>query len=64
MRTEQIVVNTDKLIRKGKKSKIPGSVDPMLCTLTKEVIEDEKYLYELKWDGYRTGSFLMFKKER
>ncbi len=34
-------------------SKIPDSVEPMLCTLTKDVIEDEKYLYELKWDGYR-----------
>jgi bifunctional non-homologous end joining protein LigD len=43
----------DNLARLGKKSKIPGSVQPMLCTLTKEVIEDPKYLYELKWDGYR-----------
>ena len=54
----------DKLIRKGKKSKIPGSVDPMLCTLTKEVIEDEKYLYELKWDGYRIISYVQKGKVR
>ena len=32
---------------------MPASIAPMLCTLTKEVIQDEKYLYELKWDGYR-----------
>jgi bifunctional non-homologous end joining protein LigD len=54
----------DKLIRKGKKSKIPGSVDPMLCTLTREVIEDEKYLYELKWDGYRIISYVQKGKVR
>ncbi|HXB30022.1 MAG TPA: non-homologous end-joining DNA ligase [Puia sp.] len=54
----------EKLIRKGKKSKIPGSVDPMLCTLTREVIEDEKYLYELKWDGYRIISYVQKGKVR
>ena len=47
-----------KLIKHGVKSKIPASVSPMLCTLTKEVIQDEKYLYELKWDGYRIISSL------
>ena len=36
----------------------------MLCTLTKEVIEDEKYLYELKWDGYRIISFVQKGKVR
>ena len=30
----------------------------MLCTLTKEVIQDKKYLYELKWDGYRIISYV------
>jgi bifunctional non-homologous end joining protein LigD len=44
---------TEKLIKGGIKSKMPGSVAPMLCTLTKEVIQDDTYLYELKWDGYR-----------
>ena len=46
-------ITLDKLISLGRKSKIPSSTEPMLCTLTKEVIEDSKYLYELKWDGYR-----------
>lgn len=44
---------TEQLILKGVKSKMPASVSPMLCTLTKEVIPDDRYLYELKWDGYR-----------
>jgi bifunctional non-homologous end joining protein LigD len=38
---------------KGTKRPIPTSVKPMLCTLTKEVVQDPAYLYELKWDGYR-----------
>jgi bifunctional non-homologous end joining protein LigD len=40
-------------MQKGVKSKMPAAVSPMLCTLTKEVIQDDRYLYELKWDGYR-----------
>ena len=30
----------------------------MLCTLTKEVVQDEDYLYEVKWDGYRIISYI------
>jgi bifunctional non-homologous end joining protein LigD len=37
----------------GKKAEMPVSVSPMLCTLTREVIQDPEYLYEFKWDGYR-----------
>ena len=51
-------------IHKGRKSKIPGSVKPMLCTLTKEVIRDDRYLYELKWDGYRMVSYVQNGKVR
>lgn len=38
---------------KGIKKSMPDKVSPMLCTLTKEPVSDEDYLYELKWDGYR-----------
>jgi bifunctional non-homologous end joining protein LigD len=47
------IIAYETLVKRGIKSKIPASVSPMLCTLTKEVIQDEKFLYELKWDGYR-----------
>jgi hypothetical protein len=30
---------------------MPGEIAPMLCTLTKEPIDDRDYLYEIKWDG-------------
>jgi len=32
---------------------MPEHIEPMLCTLVKEPIESEEYIYELKWDGYR-----------
>jgi bifunctional non-homologous end joining protein LigD len=35
---------------------MPEHVDPMLCTLVKDPIESEEYIYELKWDGYRIVS--------
>ena len=43
---------------KGKKSPIPASVSPMLCTLTKEPVSDPEYLFEIKWDGYRIISYV------
>ncbi len=45
-------------IKKGKKAPIPSSVAPMLCTLTREPIDDPNYLYEVKWDGYRIISYV------
>lgn len=35
------------------KRKVPGHVLPMLCTLVKQPVDNEEYLYENKWDGYR-----------
>lgn len=46
------------VIKKGKKAPIPSQVAPMLCTLTKDPINDPAYLYEVKWDGYRIISFV------
>ena len=43
---------------KGRKSPIPASVSPMLCTLMKEPVSDPEYLYEIKWDGYRIISYV------
>jgi bifunctional non-homologous end joining protein LigD len=51
-------VSIDDLKKQGIKKAIPKSVKPMLCTLTKEVVPDEDYLYEVKWDGYRIISYI------
>ena len=45
------------LIAKGQRSPMPSRLSPMLCTLTKEPIDDDNYLYEIKWDGYRIMSY-------
>jgi bifunctional non-homologous end joining protein LigD len=34
-------------------SKQPEVIQPMLATLVKEPFNDESYIYEVKWDGYR-----------
>jgi bifunctional non-homologous end joining protein LigD len=46
------------LKKQGIKKAMPKSVRPMLCTLTKEVVADDDYLYEVKWDGYRIISYI------
>lgn len=43
---------------------MPAHVEPMLCTLVKEPVESEEYLYELKWDGYRIVSSVENKQVR
>src|SRR6185437_10053827 len=45
-------------IKNGKKCAMPASVKPMLCTLIAEPFNDEDWLYELKWDGYRIIAFI------
>src|SRR3954469_17117477 len=47
-----------KTIAMGKKVSFPDRVDPMLATLVEKVSNDPKYLYEVKWDGYRIIAFV------
>lgn len=50
------VVDVD--FKKGTKSPMPQSLSPMLCTLIKKPFNDEQFLYEVKWDGYRIMAFI------
>src|SRR3569833_2887681 len=52
-------IDINDLKEKGIRKSMPASIKPMLCTLTKEVVQDEDYLYELKWDGYRIISYFI-----
>lgn len=52
------------LIAQGIKRAMPKTIKPMLCSLTKDVVRDDEYLYEIKWDGYRIVSFIADKKVR
>lgn len=51
-------------VKKGKKTAMPTAIAPMLCTLTREPIDDPDYLYEVKWDGYRIISYVQKGKVR
>ena len=53
-----------KTVSKGRKAPMPSHVSPMLCTLTREPINDEDYIYEIKWDGYRIISHVSGLKVR
>jgi bifunctional non-homologous end joining protein LigD len=46
-------------IGKGKKSKIPIGMKPMLATLVDEPFDDPEWIYEVKWDGYRALGFCL-----
>ncbi|MEZ2334665.1 DNA ligase D [Mucilaginibacter sp. RCC_168] len=61
---ENVQLSLTELIRQGIKKAMPKAVKPMLCTLTKEVVPDDDYIFEVKWDGYRIISFIEDKKVR
>ncbi|SEN03328.1 bifunctional non-homologous end joining protein LigD [Mucilaginibacter gossypiicola] len=50
--------STEELKKQGTRKAMPKVIRPMLCTLTKEVIENTDYIYEVKWDGYRIISYI------
>ena len=57
-----------RLVRQGKKKRDPGPEEPMLATLVPEPFDDEDWLYEVKFDGYRVqayaagGSFRLYSR--
>ena len=42
----------------GKKAKFPTSISPMLATLVDKPFDEEGWIYEVKWDGYRALAFI------
>jgi bifunctional non-homologous end joining protein LigD len=53
---EKAGTDTKTVLNEGVRKAMPKTVSPMLCTLTKDVVADDDYLYEIKWDGYRIVS--------
>src|SRR5215208_2819634 len=39
-------------------SPVPGNIRPMLAKLIKEPFNDPEWLFEIKWDGYRSLAYL------
>lgn len=48
------------LLIKGKDAttKLPGFIRPMLATLKKEPFDSPEWLFEIKWDGYRSLAYI------
>src|SRR5215213_17443 len=46
------------LLQKGKAGPMPENLSPMLATLVTEPVEETGWLYEMKWDGYRSIVYL------
>ena len=46
------------LLQKGKRSPFPSNIQPMLATLVDKPFDEKGWVYEVKWDGYRTLAFL------
>ncbi len=45
-------------VNKGKKEKFPADIEPMLTTLVDRPFDADGWLYEIKWDGYRSLAYL------
>jgi bifunctional non-homologous end joining protein LigD len=43
---------------RAKRSALPLNITPMLATLADQPFDDAGWLYEIKWDGYRTLAFI------
>jgi bifunctional non-homologous end joining protein LigD len=42
----------------GKKARFPANLKPMFASLVEKPFNDEGWLYEIKWDGYRALAYL------
>ena len=41
------------IVAKGKAMPMPVNIEPMLATLVTEPVNEQGWVYEMKWDGYR-----------
>ena len=51
-------IDAQAILKKAPKGKIPAGIKPMLATLVNEPFDDPDWIYEVKWDGYRTLGFI------
>ena len=46
------------LLQSGNKTDFPQDLKPMLATLVDKPFDEPGWLFEVKWDGYRTIIYL------
>ena len=44
----------ESLLKSAPKAKMPVKLQPMKATLVREPFDDAGWVYEIKWDGYRS----------
>ena len=49
------------LLQKAEKSAFPKNIAPMLATLVDKPFDEEGWLYEVKWDGYRARCIFKYR---
>src|SRR5205807_2282467 len=47
-----------KTLKGTERAPMPRAITPMLATLVDEPFDDDQWLFEIKWDGYRAVAFL------
>lgn len=55
---KKVSTEIENLLKQGERSPMPTGIIPMLATLTDEPFDDKDWLYEIKYDGYRTVAYL------
>ena len=56
--TTQDILTKNSPKKRTKRNNIPSFVSPMLATLIEKPFDDENWLFEIKWDGYRALAFI------
>lgn len=56
--TQKQAYNITDLLKKSPKQVFYTAVQPMLATLIDEPFDDQNWVYEVKWDGYRAVAFM------
>ncbi len=41
----------------ARKTSMPEAIQPMMATLVDDAFDDESWIYEIKWDGYRSVAY-------
>ncbi|MCE3278532.1 MAG: ligase [Bacteroidetes bacterium] len=59
---ESVEKDADEILKSAPKGKFPSALKPMLATLVDKPFEEEGWVYEVKWDGYRAVAFCNKKK--
>src|SRR5205085_8010516 len=45
-------------LKDAHRAPMPSAIQPMLATLVEEPFDDDQWIYEIKWDGYRAITYI------